>query len=177
MFAASKSKLAVVVAIVVGLATAGVARADGSYNFGQGYMVDNPDVTCQTDFDASGNVAKRNLYVDTPTMFSPISNQRVSYQPILTRWNGSAWVNMVIYPEVFGTTAAQMPGNYGFNVPLTGAFYWRVSIKYRWYWGSTVSRVQHLWAGTHQLFFVRDGYTPVWSTAGSYCLLNITRAN
>src|SRR5215208_1170521 len=171
---AIKIKIAAVVAVAaVGLGTASVARADGSYDFGQGYTVNNPDVTCQTTFDANGNLAKRQVLVNAPTMFSPISNQRVSYQPILNRWDGSAWVTAAVYPEVFGTTAWKMPGNYGFNVSTTGASYWRVSIKYRWYWNGTVSRFQHIWAGTHQLLFMRDGYQPTWGNSGNFCYLYV----
>jgi hypothetical protein len=71
MFAAKKSKLvaSLLAAAAVSLAGSAAAPAD-SIVFSNGYSVNNPNVTCETDFDPAGNLAHRHIYVGAPTMNS-----------------------------------------------------------------------------------------------------------
>lgn len=168
--------VALTVLVVNGAVAVPSARAE-SIVFSNSYAVINPMVTCEARFGSTGSLIDRDIYPGTPTMSSPRYDQRTSYEPILWRWSGAQWQKILSYGQVFGSTAWEMPRNFGFNLPVSGDYYWRVSIVYRWYWNGVPERTEHVWAGTHALLFTRDGYQPVWGQTGSYCLMNTRFAN
>ena len=61
---------------------------------------------------------------------------------------------------------------------MTSDQYYRVAIKYRWYWNGVVEQSGYFWAGTHEMFFsMRNGDLSSWLTGaiGDYCHMDVDR--
>jgi hypothetical protein len=169
----------VTAAAVLGLALSPAARAD-SIVINNAYQVLNPNVTCETDFDATtGNAIAKSISLGDVTMFSPRYNQTVSYQPILFRWTSSGWTLDYQMQEIFGNTNGVMPNPLKFTLPLGTTSYYRVAIRYRWYWNNTVEQTGYVWAGTHLMEFVIDSgglFGMSYGDSGDWCHMNVARA-
>jgi len=107
------------------------------------------------------------VHVEQPDIYSAIMGyQQVSWRPILNRWDGSRWVAAAFGREVFGTAGVYYPATYGlfgvegqgFNAFTPGSY--RVSVEYRWFTNDVVTGYDHLWAGTHTLYFVTSATQP-----------------
>jgi hypothetical protein len=166
--------LLVAVAATVALAVATPAKAEvvlGTYSHS------DPSVTCRTDYNRYGQVSGRTISVDAPLMVSPRSTQQVSYQLFLYRWDPSSasWVYDFSLNPVGGMTGSyDLPTVPGFAINNPGHYY-RIAIKYRWYWNGVVEASQFNYAGVHTQFFTQDfgnGVTSIWyGNTGDWCYM------
>jgi hypothetical protein len=167
---------ALVAAIALGLVTTPAANAYDSIIISGQYQVLNPDITCETDFDASGRATTKSIRIGDVTMFSPRSNQQASYQAILYRWTSTGWVKDWTLPETFGTTAGVMPNPYTITLPLSSDAYYSVVMVYRYYWNGVVEKSGGSNAATHQMYFQQDKgsiTTMGFGATGNWCHMNV----
>jgi hypothetical protein len=172
--------VAAAAALVVlgGLAAAPAAYAD-SYLISPNYLVQKPDITCVTDFDAAGNVTAKEVDLTTATMYSPRSNQAVSYIATVWEWTASGWGKPISLPEQFGNTNGVLPNGYHFTIPASTTSYYRVSVVYRYWWNGQIEKSANLWAGTHLMFFEQDtghGTAFQYGDSGDWCHMNVNQA-
>jgi hypothetical protein len=139
------------------------------------YTMTTPTVRCTSHVDVAGNVVLRTIVPMTPGMFAPSEPAKVSWQPMLNRWNGQAWVRDVTGPVLVGlaSMSTSLPASSGFVINMTRGHYYRVSIVFRWYSGDTVIRSTHQWAGQHVYEWKQYGYLGMANEfdAGPYCQL------
>jgi hypothetical protein len=159
------------VAAVASLAVASPAKAD----YGFSYSHTDPSVSCNISKNAYGQVVGRTITITAPVIFSPRTNQQVSYQPYLYHWDGAKWVFDVAAPAIGGVTGSYMlPDSNGFTINAAGKYY-RVAIAYRWFWNGGVEASQFTWAGTHTQFITQDLGNSVTSmgygTTGDWCYM------
>ncbi|MDX6510900.1 MAG: hypothetical protein QOE36_404 [Gaiellaceae bacterium] len=160
-------------ALVLGLMqapSAGAALVIGTYSHS------DPLVTCEIDYNASNQITHRSIAIETPALNTPRSQQQASYQPMVYRWNGSVWAYDNQLNPIGGFAAfnsgnnlgVYMGGNGGFTVYTPG--YYRIAIRYQWYWNGVVERSQFNWAGVHKQFFTKPG---VWGngSTGDWCYI------
>ena len=65
-----------------------------------------------------------------------------------------------------------LPDNSGFTVNTPG--YYRIAIKYAWYWNGLVEQSQYAWAGVHTQFFTHTNgsvTTMGYGITGDYCYI------
>ena len=169
-------------AVVVSAVAAALALAPtaGAFTYGT-YDVQDPDITCATTFDPNtGAAISKSIQINSFVMTTPRSYQKVSYQAILFRWNGSAWTQDTTMQEIVGDTNNVLPTPLQFNVPVTSDAYYRVAVKYRWYWNGAVEQTQYKWAGTHTMHFAifsATGYSMWNGDSGDWCHMNVDRAS
>jgi hypothetical protein len=134
------------------------------------YSHNDPTVECTNHFDISGRLIGRSIFPSTPAMFSGdyFTNVPIAYQPILHVWTGSYWKI-----EAYGTTVSgwtsNMPASTGFNIHIPKGYY-RVSIKYGYYWNNALAASEWTWASTHTTWNQIDGtYDFSQTGAGDWC--------
>lgn len=65
-----------------------------------------------------------------------------------------------------------MGGNNGFTVDSPG--YYKIAIRYQWYWNNAVEHSQFEWAGVHNQFFSKTAGSLSWNwsgASGDYCYM------
>jgi hypothetical protein len=136
-----------------------------------GYGYSREDVMCNVSMTSGGQIYERSIIPQTPVMWAP-ATMRVSWQPILFRWDGSAWVRDVVGPELKGSTYYGLPDSVGFTINVVPRYY-RVAVRYRWYWNGAVYQSAYTWAGTHVQQFFKDlpsgGFSMWQGDTGNYC--------
>src|SRR5690348_7626791 len=118
-------RIAATAAVVSAVAAAlAVAPTAGAVSY-PSYSVANPDITCATNFDPNtGAATSKSIQIGDFVMLSPRSYQKVSYQAILFRWNGSAWVQDYAMQEIVGDTSSILPTPLQFTIPVTSDAYY-----------------------------------------------------
>src|SRR5436190_7492026 len=165
--------IAVTIAVAAALAVATPAKA--AVVFGT-YSHSEPSVSCKTDYNRYGQVTGRTISVDSPLMVTPRGTQQVSYQLYLYRWDPSSasWVYDFSLDPVGGMNTYALPTVPGFAIN-SGGHYYRVAIKYRWYWNGGVEALQFNYAGVHSQFFTQDlgnDTTSMWyGNTGDWCYM------
>lgn len=161
-------------ALVVALALVAPSPAAADVSFGT-YSHSDPAVTCEVDFNASNQVVSRSISIESPLITTPRSQELASYQVLVYRWNGSTWAydnQLAPLGGMASVLGGSMPDNSGFTVNTPG--YYRIAVKYRWYWNGSLERYQFAWAGTHTQFFTKsvNATTNMWyGNTGSYCYI------
>jgi hypothetical protein len=161
-----------IVAAAVALAVAAPAKAEFVYG---SYSHSDPGISCNTTYNASGQIVGRTITLDSPAMMSPRGSQQASYQVYLYRWDAArGWVYQVANNTVSGMIGTYaLPGTNGFTINAAGS-YWRVAIAYNWFWNGVAERSQFTWAGVHSQFFVQNfsNGSSMWSgTTGDWCYI------
>jgi hypothetical protein len=161
--------------VLLAVMTAAVTGAGTAHAVYGTYSQTIPTVRCTTHVDAAGRAVVRTIVPNTPGMFAPVEPMKVSWQPMLHRWNGYAWVHDVAGHVLMGLASVStvLPHSPGFTINATAGTYYRVSIVYRWYSGSTVVRSTHLWAGQHVTSWKSYGYLGMANdvSADAFCQL------
>jgi hypothetical protein len=167
--------LASAMAVLIGLGLVAPSAAQAALP--AGYSDVPADVACNMTMDQYNRIYQRSIIPHTPGMTSPRSNQTISWQPILFRYYNGAWRADVTGPELKGTfngLYSVLPSSPGFTINKVPAYY-RVAVRYRWYWNGAVEQSDYQWAGTHFQTYVRTypgGTWDVWrGDSGSYCKL------
>jgi hypothetical protein len=165
---------ATIVAILAAAALAVAAPARAGLVYGS-YSHSDPSISCNTTYNAYGQVVGRTITLEAPAMLSPRGTQQASYQAYLYRWDPArGWVYQVATNAVSGMIGTyDLPGTNGFTINASGS-YWRVAIAYNWFWNGVAERSQFNWAGVHSQFFVQNvaNSSTMWSgTTGDWCYI------
>ena len=124
-------------------------------------------------------MTSKEIDLNTGVMYSPRSNQTVSYIATVWEWTAAGWSRPVSLKEQFGNTNGVLPNGYHFNLSPTTTSYFRVSIVFRYWWNGQIEKSANLWAGTHLMYFEQDtgsGFRFQYGASGDWCLMNVNQA-